>query len=97
MRRAIRSLSAGVDFLGSLTYVDRGRIGAIGICGSGGFVLNATSVDPRIRAVATSALVDISRLERSGFMDSKSEDDRRKALQDIADSAGQTSTLASRP
>ena len=33
--------SAGVDFLGTLPYVDRERIGAIGICGSGGFAFNA--------------------------------------------------------
>lgn len=29
--------SAGVGFLGTLPYVDRERIGAVGICGSGGF------------------------------------------------------------
>jgi fermentation-respiration switch protein FrsA (DUF1100 family) len=77
--------SAGVDFLGTLSYADRGRIGAIGICGSGGFVLSAASVDTRLKAVATSALVDISRLERTGFMDSTTDDERRKTLQRIAD------------
>jgi len=77
--------SAAVDYLGTLAYVDRERIGAIGICGSGGFALNAASVDPRIRAVATSALVDISRLYRSGFMDSVNDTERHKALQDLAD------------
>ena len=76
--------SAGVDFLGTLAYVDRERIGAIGICGSGGFVLNAATVDPRIRAVATTALVDISRLERTGFMNSRSSDDIHKTLLDVA-------------
>lgn len=52
--------SAGVDYLGSLGYVDRDKIGAIGICGSGGFALAAAQVDTRIQAVATASLVDIS-------------------------------------
>jgi fermentation-respiration switch protein FrsA (DUF1100 family) len=32
----VEDFSAGVDFLGSRPCVDRNRIGAIGICGSGG-------------------------------------------------------------
>lgn len=76
--------SAGVDFLGTLPYVDRHRIGVIGICGSGGFALNAAQVDTRIRAVATSAMYDISRNRRNGWQDSTTEDERRKQLLDLA-------------
>ncbi|TQN42498.1 hypothetical protein FHU33_1900 [Blastococcus colisei] len=76
--------SAGVDFLGTLTHVDRQRIGALGICGSGGFALSAAQVDPRIKAVATSAMYDISRVNRHGWQDSTSDDDRRTTLQDLA-------------
>lgn len=75
--------SAGVDFLGTLPEVDRARIGAIGICGSGGFLLSQASVDPRIRAVATSAMYDISRMHRNGFMDSSDDADRRARLADL--------------
>lgn len=57
------NFSAGVDYLGSLPYVDRQKIGAIGICGSGGFALSAAQVDTRIKAVVTSAMYDISRSE----------------------------------
>lgn len=52
--------SAGVDFLGTLEYVDRESIGAIGICGSGGFAISAAAMDTRIKAVATAAMYDIS-------------------------------------
>lgn len=76
--------SAGVDFLGTLPEVDRNRIGVIGICGSGGFALSQASVDTRIKAVATSALYDISRMLRNGWQDSASEADRRKTLDGLA-------------
>ena len=51
--------SAGVDYLGSLSYIDRDNIGGIGICGSGGFILGAAAIDKRIKAIVTSALYDI--------------------------------------
>ena len=76
--------SAGVDYLGTLPYVDRDRIGAIGICGSGGFALSAASVDPRIKAVATAAMYDISGVKRDGWQHSGSDEARREALSDAA-------------
>ncbi len=57
--------SAGVDYLGSLDYVDREKIGALGICGSGGFALSAAAEDTRIKAVVTSAMYDISGMGNS--------------------------------
>lgn len=52
--------SAGIDFLGTLPYVDREKIALIGICGSGGFALSAASMDPRAKAVVTSVMYDIA-------------------------------------
>ena len=51
---------AGVDYLGTREFVDREKIAAVGICGSGGFALSAASVDVRIKAVVTASMVDIS-------------------------------------
>ncbi|MFM9556327.1 alpha/beta hydrolase [Streptomyces caniscabiei] len=77
--------SAGVDFLGTLPYVGRERIGAIGICGSGGFALNAAQVDQRIKAVATAAMYDISGVTRGGWQDTMSDEERQAGLSKLAE------------
>ena len=41
--------SAAIDFLSNQKYVDPERVGILGICGFGGFGLNAAAMDTRIR------------------------------------------------
>lgn len=60
------NFSAAVDFLGLQSFVEREKIGAIGICGSGGFALSAAQMDTRIRAVATASMYDMSVAVRGG-------------------------------
>lgn len=60
------NISAGVDYLGLLPYVDRNKIAALGICGSGGFALSAAAVDTRIKAVITASMFDMSAAARMG-------------------------------
>lgn len=50
---------AAVDFMGTRPYIDREKIGAIGVCASGGFMLHATAVDPRIKMIATVSMYDM--------------------------------------
>lgn len=78
------NFSAGVDFLGTLPYVDRDKIGEIGICGSGGFALSAASVDYRIKAVVTSAMYDISGLYRDGWNYQGTVEQRKGMLESLA-------------
>ncbi|MDO4301860.1 MAG: stalk domain-containing protein [Clostridia bacterium] len=63
------NISAGVDYIGMLPDVDREKIGALGVCGSGGFVLSAAQVDTRIKAVATSVMYDMSRSIKDNMTD----------------------------
>ncbi|MEK4439235.1 alpha/beta hydrolase [Paenibacillus sp. FSL K6-2862] len=51
---------AAVDAIGIRPNIDRERIGMIGICGWGGFALNAASVDKRVKAVATVSMYELS-------------------------------------
>ena len=61
------NISAGVDYLGLLPYVDREKIAALGICGSGGFVLSAAAMDTRIKAVVTASMFDMCAATRLGM------------------------------
>lgn len=63
----VENFSAGVDFLGTHSYVDREKIGVIGICGSGAFAIAATKIDPRIKALATVSMYDMGEYFRSGL------------------------------
>lgn len=68
--------SAAVDFLGTRTFVDRERIGVIGICGSGSFAISAAKIDPRLKAIATVSMYDMGAVTRNGLKKSQSVEQR---------------------
>jgi hypothetical protein len=76
--------SAAVDFLGIQKNVDRNKIGIIGICGFGGFALNATAVDKRVKAVATTSMYDIPRAASKGYYDKVTLEERTKTLEQMS-------------
>lgn len=67
---------AAVDYLCSREDVDPERIGIIGICGWGGFALNAAAIDTRIKATVTSTMYDMSRVTANGYFDAMDSDAR---------------------
>lgn len=75
--------SAAIDYLTTLPEVDENKIGIIGICGWGGFALNAAAQDTRIKATVTSTMYDMTRVTARGYNDSMSADDLYKMRQDL--------------
>ncbi len=80
----IEDFSAAVDFLGTKPFVDRERIGVIGICGSGSFGLAAAETDPRIKAVATVSMYDIGQAHRQGLAENADTAALKKNLAEIS-------------
>jgi len=72
--------SAAVDFLGSRPFVDPERIGAIGICGSGSFVISAAKIDPRMKAIATVSMYDMGAANRNALNHSQTLDQRKQII-----------------
>ena len=79
------TFSAAVDYLGTRPFVDRKRIGAIGVCGSGSFVISAAKIDPRIRAVATVSMYDMGAASRHALNKSQTLEQRKKLLEEAAE------------
>lgn len=80
----VEDFSAATDYLGTLSFVDRERIGVLGVCASGGFAIAAAQIDPRIKAVATVSMYDMGGAKRDGLNKTMSDKDRKALLEEIA-------------
>ena len=68
---------AAVDFLSNQSKVDPEKIGIIGICGWGGWALNAAGIDTRIKASAVMTMYDMSRVTNKGYFDQNDNEEAR--------------------
>ena len=66
----IDDVSGMIDYLDTLSYIDKDNIGSLGICGGGGYTLAAAEIDKRIKAVSTISMFNTGRIRRNGLGDS---------------------------
>lgn len=60
-------MSAVIDYLTTLPYVDKDRIGAMGVCAGAGYSANAAINDRRIKALGMVSAVNIGQMFRNGW------------------------------
>jgi uncharacterized protein len=79
------AFSAAVDYLGTQSYIDRNRIGVLGICGSGSFVISAAKIDPRMKAIATVSMYDMGAANRDALNHSQTLEQRKQIIAEAAE------------
>ncbi|MFT3809612.1 MAG: alpha/beta hydrolase [Micropepsaceae bacterium] len=62
----VEDFRCAVDYLMTQDFVDEDRVGVLGICGGGGYAVNATMTDHRIKALGTVVVANYGRLVREG-------------------------------
>ncbi|WP_273992067.1 alpha/beta hydrolase [Vibrio parahaemolyticus] len=63
----VEDISRVIDYAVTLPYVDETRIGGLGICGGGAYVISAALTEKRLKAVVGITPVNVGRLFREGF------------------------------
>lgn len=79
------AFSAAVDYLGTQNFIDKNRIGVIGICGSGSFAISAAKIDPRIKAIATISMYDMGAANRNALNKSLTLEQRKQIIAEAAE------------
>ncbi len=69
------------DYIIQYPGVDKERIGILGICGGGGYTLQAAKSDKRFKAVATLSMFNSGKVRRNGYMDSQRDSIQQRLAQ----------------
>jgi fermentation-respiration switch protein FrsA (DUF1100 family) len=80
----VEDIHGMADIIASFPGVDASRIGALCICGGGGYTLKASQTDKRIKAVATLSMFNSGIVRRDGFLNS-AKDTTQKRLAEASE------------
>ena len=80
----VEDIHGMVDFISQYKGVDINRLGLLGICGGGGYSLEAAKTDKRFKAIATLSMFNTGIVRKNGYMDSQV-DTLQKRLQQASE------------
>lgn len=78
-------VKCGVDYLTTLPFVDRARIGAVGICAGAGYAIFASLTDRRIKAVCGICCTNPGAFSRHGWDGKRTLEEQIRRLDEIAE------------
>lgn len=81
----VEDIRSAVDYLTTLPFIDRKRIGALGICAGAGYSISAAQTERRIKAVAGVSTTDAGAAIREGWTGGAPVSEQIKLLEAVAD------------
>ena len=84
----VEDIHGMADFITQYAGVDINQLALLGICGGGGYSLEAAKTDKRFKAVATLSMFNSGRVRRNGYMDSQMANIKQR-LQQASDARAQ--------
>ena len=80
----VEDIRYAIDYLVTLSFVDEHRIGALGLCAGGGYVINAAATERRIAAIGTVSGADIGAANRESWLRGRSVEEQIAILEDVS-------------
>ena len=71
---------AAIDYLSTRPDVNPEQVGILGVCGWGGFAVNAAAIDTRIKATVAVTMYDMTRVNAKGYYDAADNADARHTM-----------------